>query len=146
MIKKLILHFNFMKELLSKEPMSMLTLASVMEKEFGVGYNYVNAEVNELISLNKIKKIKHNNEMLLLWTKEVIKFEYELSNNMIQLDKQYIEFNTIPSKVRQMKLPLYILYELNKKIADLGEKLELMLELKAVKSNGVWYKINRSEN
>ena len=134
-----------MRELLSKEPMSLKKLADAMAEKFKVNYQYVSREIDELISLKKIEKVKHNNEILLLWHEEPIKFEHELSNNIVKLDKQYIEFNTIPSKVRQMRLPLYVISELTKKIADLSEKFELMVCLTAVKSNGVWYKIERSE-
>lgn len=134
-----------MKESLSKYPQTVKKLAEMMEEQFDVNYQYVLREVDELISLNKIKKVKHNNEVLLLWTEEVIKFDYEFSNNEIELDKRYIQFHTVPSKVRQMKLPMYVLEELSKKIVNLGSKLELMLEVKAISSDGVWYKVKRSE-
>ncbi len=117
-----------------------------METKFKLNYEYVRREVEELVSLKKIKRVKHNNETLLLWTKEVIKFDYEQSSNLVKLDKQYTEFITRPSKVRQMMLPLYIIAEMTKRIVNLSEKFELMLEIKAVKSDGVWYKIERSEN
>jgi len=135
-----------MKETLSKEAISLIDLAKLMEIKFEVNYEYVRREVEELVSLKKIKKVKHNNETLLLWTKEVIKFDYEQSSNLVKLDKQYTEFITRPSKVRQMMLPLYIIAEMAKRMANLSEKFELMLEIKAVKSDGVWYKIERSEN
>lgn len=144
-MKKLLLHYNFMKESLSKEPKTTKLLAEEMKAEFDVNYQYVLREVNQLVSLKKIKKVNHNMEILLLWTEETVKFEYELSNNVIQLDKQFMVFDTVPSKVRQMKLPLFIWDALNNKIVNLSEKIELMLELKAIKSNGVWYKIKRSE-
>ena len=134
-----------MKETLSKEAISLIDLAKLMEIKFEVNYEYVRREVEELVSLKKIKKVKHNNETLLLWTKEVIKFDYEQSSNLVKLDKQYTEFITRPSKVRQMMLPLYIIAEMAKRMANLSEKFELMLEIKAVKSDGVWYKIERSE-
>ena len=134
-----------MKDQLSNKPMTIDQLAGMMQQRFLVNYQYVRREVEELMSLNKIKKVKHNSEILLLWTNEVIKFDYELANNVIELDKQYIEFHTIPSKVRQMKLPLYVLGEINKKLANLSNRVELMLEVKAISSNGVWYKVKRSE-
>lgn len=142
--KKLILHFNFMKQVLEKEPITLEDLAQKMLKEFGVDYYYVRREIDELIALKKVKRVKIDSRTLLVWTKEFVKFEYELENNVLKLDRQYTEFNVIPSKVRQMKLPLFVLSELNKKIADLSE-LELMLEIKAVRSNGVWYTVKRSE-
>ncbi len=135
-----------MKEVLSKDPISIISLAKLMETKFKLNYEYVRREVEELVSLKKIKRVKHNNETLLLWTKEVIKFDYEQSSNLVKLDKQYTEFITRPSKVRQMMLPLYIIAEMTKRIVNLSEKFELMLEIKAVKSDGVWYKIERSEN
>lgn len=134
-----------MKEILSKDPISILSLAKLMEIKFKLNYEYVRREVEELVSLKKIKRVKHNNETLLLWTKEVITFDYEQSSNLVRLDKQYTEFITRPSKVRQMMLPLYIIAEMAKGIANLSEKFELMLEIKAVKSDGVWYKIERSK-
>lgn len=134
-----------MRDVLSEEPVSLIALAKMMETVFKVNYEYVRREVEELVSLNKIKKVKHNNETLLLWTKEVITFDYEQSSNLVKLDKQYTEFITRPSKVRQMMLPLYIIAEMAKSIANLSEKFELMLEIKAVKSDGVWYKIERSK-
>ncbi len=142
--KKLILHYEFMKDFLKDDPRTTKQLADEMKKKFDVDYHYVYTEVQELISLNKIKLVKYNTEMLLLWTEIEPKFEYELSHNVVNLDKQYTEFVTKPSKVRQMKLPLYVLVELRKKIADLSENLELMVALTAVRSNGVWYKIERS--
>ena len=142
--KKLILHYEFMKNFLKDDPRTTKQLADEMKKKFSVDYHYVYTEVQELISLNKIKLVKYNTEMLLLWTEIEPKFEYELSHNVVNLDKQYTEFVTKPSKVRQMKLPLYVLVELRKKIADLSENLELMVALTAVRSNGVWYKIERS--
>ena len=140
--KKLILHYEFMKNSLD-DPKTVKQLADDMKKEFGVDYHYVYTEVQDLISLNKIKMVNHNNETLLLWTETEVKFEHELSSNVVKLEKQYIEFSTKPSVVRQMKLPLYVLAELSKSIVNLSEKLELMLALTAVKSNGVWYKIER---
>lgn len=134
-----------MKDTLSEKPVTILELATIMEIKFKVNYEYVRREVEELVSLNKIKKVKHNNETLLLWTKAVITFDYEQSSNLVKLDKQYTEFITRPSKVRQMMLPLYIIAEMAKGIANLSEKFELMLEIKAVKSDGVWYKIERSK-
>ncbi len=125
------------------DPKTVKQLAEDMKKEFGVDYHYVYTEVQDLISLNKIKMVNHNNETLLLWTETEVKFEHELSSNVVKLEKQYIEFSTKPSVVRQMKLPLYVLAELSKTIVNLSEKLELMLALTAVKSNGVWYKIER---
>ena len=125
------------------DPKTVKQLADDMKKEFGVDYHYVYTEVQDLISLNKIKMVNHNNETLLLWTETEVKFEHELSSNVVKLEKQYIEFSTKPSVVRQMKLPLYVLAELSKSIVNLSEKLELMLALTAVKSNGVWYKIER---
>ena len=142
--KKLILHYEFMKDFLKDDPRTTKQLADEMKKKFDVDYHYVYTEVQELISLNKIKLVKYNTEMLLLWTEIEPKFEYELSHNVVNLDKQYTEFVTKPSKVRQMKLPLFVLVELRKKIADLSENLELMVALTAVRSNGVWYKIERS--
>ncbi len=135
-----------MKDILSEQPISLISLAKKMELKFKLNYEYVRREVEELVSLNKIKRVKHNNETLLLWTKAVIIFDYEQSSNLVKLDKQYTEFITRPSKVRQMMLPLYIIAEMTKGIANLSEKFELMLEIKAVKSDGVWYKIERSEN
>lgn len=143
MTKKLLLHFEFMKKALEHDPKSVMALAEEMKKEFGVNYHYVYQEVKELISLKKIKEIRHNNETLLLWTKIELTFEHELSTNIVRLDKQYMQFSTKPSKVRQMKLPLYVIGELVKKIADLSEDMELMLALTAVKSNGVWYKVEK---
>jgi len=141
--KKLILHYDFMKNFLKDDPKTTKQLADGMKKEFGVDYHYVYTEVQDLISLNKIKMIKYNTEMMLLWTNVELKFEYELSRNVVQIEKQFIEFNTRPSKVRQMKLPLFVLVKLREKIADLDENLELMVALTAVKSNEVWYKIER---
>ena len=138
------LHYDFVKHSLEDDPKTIKQLADIMKKKFGVNYHYVYTDVHELISLNKIKLVKYNTEMLLLWTEIEPKFEYELSHNVVNLDKQYTEFVTKPSKVRQMKLPLYVLVELRKKIADLSENLELMVALTAVRSNGVWYKIERS--
>lgn len=134
-----------MRDVLSRDPLTIKQLADKMEAQFFLNYQYVRREVDELISLNKIKKVKHNNETLLLWTEESIKFDYEHSKRVIELDKQYLQFHTVPSKVRQMKLPMYVLQELGNKLADLGEKIELMLEVKAICSNGVWYKVKRSE-
>ncbi len=144
-MKRLILHYEFMRDVLSRDPLTIKQLADKMEAQFFLNYQYVRREVDELISLNKIKKVKHNNETLLLWTEESIKFDYEHSKRVIELDKQYLQFHTVPSKVRQMKLPMYVLQELGNKLADLGEKIELMLEVKAICSNGVWYKVKRSE-
>ncbi len=134
-----------MKEVLSKDPISIISLAKLMETKFKLNYEYVRREVEELVTLKKIKRVKHNNETLLLWTKEVITFDYEQSSNLVRLDKQYTEFITKPSRVRQMMLPLYVLAEMVKGIANLSENFELMLEIKAVKSDGVWYKIERSK-
>ena len=144
-MKKLLLHFSFIKETLTKEPCTTIELTEKMVKHFGdtINYHYVNGEVKELISLNKIKEVKYNNETQLLWLDKEVQFEYDLSNNVIKLDKQYKEFITIPSKVRQMRLPMYILDEFRNKIADLGENIELILELKAIRSGSTWYKITK---
>ena len=140
--KKLLLHYNFMKDILDTDPMSILKLYELMAKEFGVNYQYVRREVKELIALKKIIEVKHNNEIMLLWTKEKLKFEYELSNNIMTLGKQFVEFHTIPSCVHQMRLPQYVLKELRKQNVK-TENIELMLEIKAIKSNEVGYKINK---
>ena len=141
--KKLILHYEFMQNFLKDDPKTTKQLAEAMKKEFGVDYHYVYTEVQDLISLNKIKMVKYNTEMLLLWTNVELKFEHELSTNVVHIEKQFIEFNTKPSIVRQMKLPIFVLAKLKEKITDLSENLELMVALTAVKSNGVWYKIER---
>ena len=145
MIKKLLLHFNFIRDTLRTEPCTKKVLADKMLKEFGdkISYHYVFGEVKELVSLNKIKEVKYNNETQLLWLEKEVQFEYELSNNVIKLDKQYKQFITIPSKVRQMRLPLYVIAELKNKIVDLGEHIELILDINAVKSGNTWYKIQK---
>lgn len=145
MSKKLLLHFSFIKKTLTEEPRTKKVLADMMMVEFGdqISYHYVFGEVKELVSLGKIKEVKHNNETQLLWLEKEVQFEYELSNNVIKLDKQFKQFITIPSKVRQMRLPLYVIAELRNKIVDLGEHIELILDINAVKSNGTWYKIHK---
>ncbi len=140
--KKLLIHFDFMKETLSNQPMTIKTLHILMNNKFDVNYQYVKREVDELVTLKKIIKVKHNNESMLLWTKEVLKFEYELSNNIITIGKAYSEFHAIPSVVRQIRFPLYIVEEFKKKLGSL-DKIELMLDITAVKSDGVWYKIQK---
>ena len=144
-MKKLLLHFSFIKETLTKEPITTKELADKMISHFGdtINYHYVYGEVKELMSLNKIKEVKYNNETQLLWIEKEVQFEYDLSNNVIKVDKQFKEFVCIPSKVRQMRLPMYILDELRNKIADLGENIELILELKAIKTGPTWYKITK---
>ena len=126
MSKKILLQFSFIKRTLSEEPRTKKVLADMMMTEFGdkISYHYVFGEVKELVSLGKIKEIKYNNETQLLWLEKEIKFEYELSNNVIKLDKQFKQFITIPSKVRQMRLPLYVIAELRNKIVDLCEHIE----------------------
>jgi len=141
--RRLVLHYEFIKKTLKDTPMTIKKLTEEMTKSFDVNYTYVHKEIHELISINKIKMIKHNNEMMLLWTETQVKFEHELSTNVVELDKQYTEFITRPSKVRQMKLPLFVIEELKKQIVDLDKDMELMLGVTAVKSNGVWYKIKR---
>ena len=140
--KKLLVHFNFMKDTLSNNPMTVKDLYILMHNKFDVNYQYVNREVKELITLKKIKQIKHNNEMMLVWDKKPIQFEYELSNNILTIGKQYVEFLAIPSGVRQIRFPLYIIKALKEKLGSL-DKLELMLDITAVKSNRVWYKIQK---
>ena len=144
MSKNLLLHYEFMKNRLTFKAETLQQLCAAMHKVFGVDYFYVRREVHELILLKKIKKVKYNDVELLQWTEKVMQFEHDLTNNVIQLDRQYIEFMSQPSKVRQMRFPLHILKELVNKLPDLGEGFELILEMKAIKSNKVWYKIQRS--
>ncbi len=143
MKKKLLLHFNFIKKALEDEPITVKALADLMEEEFQVNFSYVYGEVQELISINKIKVAKYNNEKLLCWSQREVQFEHELSTNMIHLDKQFKTFICVPSSVRQMRLPLYIIGALGEELKNLGNKFELMLELKAIKSNKVWYNIEK---
>lgn len=133
-----------MKAELQRQPMTIQELAEVMQEEFELNYKYVWNEVQELIGLGKIEEHKYNTKTLLLWKEKPLKFEYELQDNIVEIDKQYIEFHTVPSKVRQMKLPLYVLKELKKKIANLDNNIEVMLQITAIKDgNEVWHTIQK---
>lgn len=144
MSKKLLLHFNFLKKSLSGNPKTIKDVYEEMEKEFGVNYQYVYREIQELIKLNKINIVRHVGQDMLLWSKAPVQFEYELSHNVVKIEKQYVEFHTVPSKVRQMKLPVYVLSAIQEKLYEsLDQQLELIVEVKAIKSNQKWYKIQK---
>ena len=143
-MKNLVLHFNFIKAKLEESSKTVQELSDLMKEEFGTNYKYVWNEVQELIALKKIEEVKYNNKRLLVWTAKPIQFEYELEHNVVQIDKQYCEFITVPSKVRQMKLPLYVLNKMKEQISCLDENIQVMVQIKAIKnSDGVWHKIQK---
>lgn len=144
-MRKLLLHFEFIKKTLQDNEMTEEKFAEMMAKEFNVTLSYVYKEVNELVSLKKIIKKRYNNDTLLCWTKEILKFEYELESNKIELDRQFVIFRTISNKYRQMRFPTFMYKELKKHIVGLDENADIMLEIKAIKSDGVWYSIKQKE-
>jgi hypothetical protein len=138
--KKLLINYNEIKDLLEDTPMTITEL----EDKVHHGMTYLQQEINELVILKKIEKIRHDNQLLLLWTEIVPKFEYELSNNVINLDKKFIQFSTIPSERRQMKFPKFIVEELQKQIKNMNlEKMEMILEIKALKFDDSWHSIKQ---
>ena len=144
-IGKLALHFNFIKKTLQKEAMTKTALLELMQAEFGANITsrYVRREVKELMSINKIKVVKYNKETHLLWVDGEVDFQHESTDNIITLDKHFKMFIAKPSIVRQVRIPIFVMNELKKRIEDLSEDMELILDITAVKSNKVWYRLEK---
>lgn len=143
--KKLLLHFEFIRDSLSDKPKNVTDLYEEMKTEFDLNYQYVYRDVKDLISMGYIKEVRHDGKTLLLWQNVKTKFEYENSDKVIDIERQYKRFIVIPSVVRQMRLPKYLLKALND-VVSVGEHgFELVLELKAIKYNNFWYRVEDKE-
>ncbi len=111
-----------------------------LSRDLGLSYNRTYRTVNELIRLNKIKDCIYDDRNLLMWNEEV-KFVYESSADL-NIDEQFVKFECKPSKYMQMKLPVFVIQELGKKVGELQSDFKVILEIKAIKNNDKWYKIN----
>ena len=109
-------------------------------KELGFDYHRIFEELKDLQKLGKVVEVKHAGEVMMLWTDVVPKFEYELAHNLIEMRNVDCQFIGTPSEKRQVKLPMFVLKALKEKIG-LTSKFDLMLEVKAVYADGIWYKI-----
>ena len=109
-------------------------------KELGFDYHRIFEELNDLEKLGKVVKVEHAGETMMLWTDKVPQFEYELSHNIVEISKVNCQFIATPSEKRQIKLPMFVLKALKEKLG-LTKTFDLMLEVKAILVDGIWYKI-----
>ena len=138
--KKLLVNYNQIKEALKGTPKTLTEL----ENELHHGLAYLHIEIQELVSLNKVQQIKHDGGLYLYWTDTVPKFEHELKNNVIYLDKVLIQYICSLTSKRQLKLPKFVFDAMNEKIKNMNpEDTELIVEIKAVNSKGTWYSIKQ---
>jgi len=119
-----------------------MTIKAIAEK-LGFDYHRIFEELKDLQKLGKVVEVKHADEVMMLWTDVVPTFEYELARNKVEIRKVDCQFISTPSIKRQMKLPMFVLKSIKKKI-NLQGRFDLMLEVKAVQtSDGKWYKIEQ---
>ena len=138
MVKRLMLHYEAIKNALKDTPKTVKTLSD----ELSMDYHYVYNEVQELIALGKIKVVNHGDEKLLLWTEEIPIFEYQLSHNVLKIAKKYFQFITFPSKVGQMKLPKGHIRHLEERLGNkIQYPFELIVQINAIRVNNQWVKI-----
>lgn len=124
------------KACLEETPMAVKAIA----EKIGVDYHTIYCELADLEQLGKVTKVKHDDEVMFLWTGKVPKFEYELSTNVVEIDKIQCQFIGTPSDKRQIKFPMFVFKAIKQKIGSIN-KFDLMLEVKAIKADGVWYRI-----
>lgn len=113
---------------------------NMIAKELGFDYHRIFDELKDLEKLGKIVSVKHEGEAMMLWLDKVPQFEYELDHNIVEFRKVDCQFIGTPSIKNQIKLPMFVLRALKDKI-DLQGKFDLMLEVKAIQANDIWYKI-----
>lgn len=112
--------------------------------ELGMDYQKVFKEIRDLERLGKIVKVRHDGQLMMLWRDKPYAFEYELSKNIVKIRKSTMQFVTTPSVERQCKLPMFLLRELKSKLGMVAQ-FDLILEVKAVKLDNVWYKIEEEK-
>jgi hypothetical protein len=116
-----------------------MTVQQIADK-LGLSYHSIYEEMKDLETLGKVVKVEHAGETMMLWLDKEPKFEYELSHNIVKMDKTICQFVGTPSDKNQIKLPMFVLRGLKEAI-NIHGRFDLMLEVKAVEADNIWYKI-----
>lgn len=140
MTKKATILYWDIKACIEDNPMTGADIA----RKLGLDYQMISFEIANLIKLGKVIRVKHDAKMMLLWTNVVPTFEYELSNNIVTLRKVKTQFVGAVTEVAQMKVPNFFIKAIGEKI-KMTTKMNLMLEVKAVYVNNMWYKIEQEK-